>query len=48
MPQRGGSMTIRFAKDVLMTAALIALIMGAGLIAAMPKPQPVRVADKRK
>jgi hypothetical protein len=31
-----------------MTAALIALIMGTALIAAMPKPQPVRVADKRK
>jgi hypothetical protein len=31
-----------------MTAALIALILGTGLIAALPKPQPVRVSAKRK
>lgn len=31
-----------------MTTALIALILGTGLIAALPKPQPVRVAAKRK
>ena len=36
-----------------MTAALITLILGtgivgAGLIAVLPKPQPVRVAAKRK
>jgi hypothetical protein len=48
MPRRGASITLRFSKDAPMTAALIALIMGTGLIAVMPKPQPVRVADKRK
>ena len=31
-----------------MTTALIALILGTGLIAALPKPHPVRVAAKRK
>ena len=31
-----------------MTTALIALILGTGLIAALPKPQPERVAAKRK
>jgi hypothetical protein len=31
-----------------MTAALITLLLGTGLIAALPKPQPARVAANRK
>jgi len=31
-----------------MTAALITLLLGTGLLAALPKPQPARVAAKRK
>ncbi len=31
-----------------MTAALITLLLGTGLLAALPKPQPVRVAANRK
>jgi hypothetical protein len=35
-------------KDWTMISALIALILGTGLVAALPKPQPARVAAKRK
>ncbi len=31
-----------------MTAALITLLLGTGLLAALPKPQPARVAANRK